>query len=211
MNDQPATHLLIARHGDAEYPSAGGLLHGVMTMESGRLTATGRDQVAAMAEALVGTGVAHVYSSHLTRARESAQIVAARLGVETSAVGGLQEYEVGELDGAPYADPRAQAVFAAWLAGDLTAGFPGGETGQHIVERLRDATQDIAAAHPAERVVVISHGGVMSLAIPRLSPNVRDDLARRQYLPNAVPAEVAIDGDGMRVVSWPGSADKHAV
>lgn len=97
------------------------------------------------------------------------------------------------------------------MNGDLRAGFPGGETGAHIIERFREAVETISEAHRGERVVVISHGGVMSLAVPRLSVNVRDDLARRQFLPNAVPAVIDVEGHEMRVVTWPGSEDKHTV
>lgn len=200
-------HLFVARHGDAEYPTA----HGVMTLEGGRLTDAGREQVRSMALLMPEKNITHVYSSTLSRARESAALAAEVLGVGTSAVGGLQEYEVGDLAGAPYSDERAQRVFTAWMDGDLAAGFPGGETGAHIVERYREALETIADAHRGESVLVISHGGVMSLAIPRLSRNVRDDLARRQYLPNAVPAELSVDAGGIEVTSWPGSEDKRAV
>ena len=62
-----------------------------------------------------------------------------------------------------------------------------------------------------ESVLVISHGGVMSLALPRLSTNVRNDLARRQYIPNAVPAEVLVDADSFRIEHWPGKADKSVI
>jgi hypothetical protein len=51
----------------------------------------------------------------------------------------------------------------------------------------------------------------MSFALPRLSAAVRGDLTERGFLPNCAPAEVAVDGDGFRVLGWPGSADKAVV
>lgn len=199
--------LLIARHGDAEYATP----RGVMTLDEGRLSALGREQVEHMAQNLRHENVAFVYSSRLARAEQSAQVVASALGVGTQSVGGLQEYEVGELVGRRYDDARAQEVFDAWMDGNLEAGFPGGETGLHIVERFRAALETIADQHRGETVVVFTHGGVMSLAVPRLARNVRNDLARRQYLPNAEPAEVLVDADGFRVVTWPGKEDKKVV
>lgn len=199
--------LFIARHGDAEYATP----HGVLTDDGGRLSALGRDQVIRMAQRLQSENVAFVYSSRLSRAQESAALVAQELGVDTESVGGLQEYEVGDLVGSRYDDERVQGVFAAWMDDDLTAGFPGGETGAHIVERFREALESLADRHRGESVAVVTHGGVMSLAVPRLARNVRNDLARRQYLPNAVPAEVHVDADGFRVETWPGKADKKVV
>ena len=51
----------------------------------------------------------------------------------------------------------------------------------------------------------------MSFVLPRLSGNVRDDLAAAKFLPNCAVAEVAVDGDGFDVRSWPGSTDRAVV
>jgi probable phosphoglycerate mutase len=54
---------------------------------------------------------------------------------------------------------------------------------------------------------VFSHGAVMSLAVPCLSLNVRDDFAAQRFLPSCAAIEVEVDADGWRIVSWPSSAD----
>ena len=201
----PAT-LLVARHGDAEYP-----VHGVLTDDGGRLTTTGRSQAQALAEAVRTRRVAAVYASSMTRAEATGSILAQTLGVGLTVVAGLQEFSVGELAGVPYTDPRPQQVFEAWLDGDLEVGIPGGETGLRVIDRVEDALATIADAHRGETVVVISHGGVMSLTLPRLADNVPNDLARARFVPNCVPAELRADADGWALFDWPGSTDRSVV
>ena len=195
----PAT-LFIARHGDAAYP-----VHGILSDDGGWLTDLGRAQVSDLAETLQSRRIAAVYSSRMTRAVESGELAATDLGAKTLAVDGLQEFSVGDLAGVSYQDPRAQSVFDAWVHGDLEAGCPGAENGLAVVKRFTDALQEIADIHRGETVLVFTHGGVMSLVIPRLSVSVRNDLAAQRFLPNCVPAEVQVDADGWRIVSWPGS------
>ncbi|MDE9365044.1 histidine phosphatase family protein [Luteipulveratus sp. YIM 133132] len=200
------TRLLVARHGDAEYP-----VHGVLTDDGGWLTETGRAQATGLAAALGERGITAVCTSRMERAVQTGAVAASVLAVPARAVDGLQEYAVGDLEGVPYGDPRAQQVFDAWVAGDLDATMPGGESGVQVLERMREALDRIADDHPGETVLVFSHGGVMSMVIPRLSENVRDDLAAARFLPNCVPAEVEVSRERWRVVSWPGSMDKSTV
>ena len=201
----PAT-LLVARHGDAEYghPS-------VLSDDGGWLTALGREQVGRLAADLAPRNVARVWSSRLARAAESGALAAQALGVDAVEVDGLQEFSVGALAGRRHDDPELDAVFRAWVHGDLGRSIPGGESGAQVLERYREALQTIADQHRGETVLVFSHGGVMSFVLPRLAPTVRDDLAAQRYLPNCAVAEVAVDGDGFEVVSWPGSRDREVV
>jgi broad specificity phosphatase PhoE len=201
----PAT-LLVSRHGDAEYghPS-------VLSDDGGWLSERGKAQVAELAAALRPRRVARIYASTMERAVESAAIAAGVLDVDVVELDGLQEYSVGALAGRPNGDPELMAIFRAWLHGDLRRRIPGGETGEGILERYREALQHIADLHRGETVLVFSHGGVMSFALPRLSAAVRGDLTERGFLPNCAPAEVEVDGDGFRVLGWPGSADKAVV
>lgn len=201
----PAT-VLIARHGDAEYP-----VHGVLSDHGGRLTDKGKAQAAGLGEHLRGRRVAAVYTSTMTRAVSTGAIVGKGLALPSRSVPGLQEFSVGELAGVPYRDPRAQQIFDAWLDGDLAVGCPGGETGLDVVRRFEAAIADLADLHRGETIVVISHGGVMSMVVPRLATNVPDDLARQRFVPNCVPAEVAVDSDGWLLISWPGTADRSVV
>jgi len=201
----PAT-LLVSRHGDAEYARPG-----FLTDDGGWLSDAGRRQVHELVESLCGVRVAAVWSSTMDRAVESAVLAADLLGVPARSLDGLQEFSVGELAGVSYHDPRAQTVFDRWLAGDLDAGCPGGDDGHTLVARYREAVETTADQHRGETVLVFSHGGVMSLVLPRLALNARNDLAAQRFLPNCVPAELAVDADGWLLRSWPGSTDPGVV
>jgi probable phosphoglycerate mutase len=195
--------LLIARHGDAGY-----LVDGVLSDDGGWLTDKGREQVRHLVEQVRPRRIAEVYCSTMGRAVQSAELAASELGVRPIAVDGLQEFSVGDLAGVSYRDPRAQQVFDGWLHGDLDAGCPRAENGHAVVKRFKQALEAIADLHRGETVLVFTHGGVMSLVVPRLSADVRNDLAAQRFLPNCVPAEVDVDADGWRIVSWPGSTDR---
>ncbi len=190
----PAT-FLVARHGDATHPAPG------MPADGGRLTAAGRDQAAALAGSLAGRRVAAVFTSTAGPAVGTGEVIAAGLGLRHRVTEGLQEFSTGRRAGAPRSDPRQ--ILDTWLDGDLAAERPGGESGFEVIERYRDALSTIADGYRGETVVVISHGGVMSLVLPRLADNVPDDLARRRFPPHCVPVEARVDGDGWRVISWP--------
>ena len=201
----PAT-ILVARHGDADYPHAR-----VLSEDGGWLTDKGVAQVQALAQSLSGRRVAAVYSSRLQRAVESASLAAEALGVDARVVDGLQEFSVGALAGRDHDDPELLGVFDAWKAGHLGTFIPGGESGRQALERYRAALEEIADLHRGETVLVFSHGGVMSFCLPRMGVNMRDDLAGQLFLPNCAVAELSIDSDGVRILSWPGSADRSVV
>lgn len=201
----PAT-LYIARHGDADYAHA----H-VMSDEGGWLTETGQVQVTECAHDLADRRIVAVYSSAMQRAVESGQLASGELSVRHHALEGLEEIRVGERAGQPWNDPITREVYAAWFRGDLDARIPGGESGTEVVTRFREALQTIADQHRGEQVLIFTHGGIMSLVVPRLAVNVRDDLAYLQFVPNAVPARVEVGDDDWRVLSWPGSASKDVI
>src|SRR3954452_5929021 len=132
---QCATTLILARHGAAEYEAN-------EWAEGGSLTAKGRRQSEALAESLGGRRVAHVWTSPLARAVQTAEIAAARLGVAVTTRLGMREFDAGSLAERPDDLDPLLAVYDHWLAGDLDARLPGGETATEVVSRLRDVLQE---------------------------------------------------------------------
>lgn len=192
--------VLVCRHAEAgcERPD-------LILDEDGWLTRRGQDQARDLGAALVRERVAAVYTSTLGRARETGAIVAAAVGAPLRTVAGVEEFSVGEFAGRPATDSCVGDVFAAWSSGDLSVGCPGAETGEQVVDRFVEALGSLADQHRGETVVVISHGGVMSLAIPHRSTNATSALSRDRLLPNGAVVTVEIDADGWRLVGpWPG-------
>lgn len=203
MSDlQCAATLLVVRHAEATYAEPD-----LPSDDGGWLTERGRQQAAELAEAVRRRRVAAVYTSVLSRAVDTGAILADRLAVSSESMPGLQEFSVGSYGGRPEGHRLIAAVFRRWLDGDLTAGCPGGETAGAVIERFGSALQGVADLHRGETIIVVSHGGAMALAIPRLCLNVSDDLVRAHWVPNCAVAEIDADADGWELRNWPGSPD----
>jgi len=193
--------VLVCRHAEADIERPD-LVH---SDDDGWLTERGQVKARELGARLLGERAAAVYTSTLGRARETGALVGAALGVPVRAIAGVQELSVGLYAGRPASDPCVGQVFATWLTGDLSAGCPGAETGEQVVSRFADALEGLADQHRGETVVVISHGGVMSLVIPHRSTNATSALTRDRLLPNGAVVTVEIDADGWRLAGpWPG-------
>ncbi|MDN5851634.1 MAG: histidine phosphatase family protein [Actinomycetia bacterium] len=198
MSDlQCAATLLVARHGQAEYETK------TLTDAGGSLTLTGRKQALELAESLRGRRVAYVYTSPLARAVQTAEIVAGALGVGVRVREGLQELTVGAFEGHPEEVGPFAAAFQAWESGDVTATYDGGQSAEQVVGRVRDVLESIVDLHRGETVLVISHGGVMCLALPRLVSNLADNHAASLQIANAAAVEILADADDWRCERWP--------
>jgi len=197
---QCPARILVARHGEAMYDDPE-----LLSDDGGWLTDLGRSQAAELGERLRDERVAAVYTSRLNRAQQTGAVVGERLGLRASTVHGVQEFSVGSLAGTPAMGSAAREVFLAWVTGDLDRRWPGAETGTEVVARFVDAVEALADRHRGETVLVVSHGGVMTLAIPNTATNTTPELARAADIPNCGMAELAVDSDGWRLVGpWPG-------
>ena len=140
------TTLLLVRHGETDW-NAEGRLQGHTDRP---LNDYGRRQAAALAETLAGDGIDAVYSSDLSRARETAEIVAGRLGLPVVLEPGLREKNWGSWEG--LTPMERDAVEYA------------GESTEAHRERTLRSLREIAERHPGERVLVVTHGGSMRRA-----------------------------------------------
>jgi broad specificity phosphatase PhoE len=198
--------ILIARHAEATYrrPES-------VSNEGGWLTRKGMAQASDLGAAVRAEQPARVYTSTMHRAAQTGAIAGAQLGLLPRAIGGLQELEVGVFDGARDGDPELAAIYDAWFDGDLDRTIPGAGTGRELIHRFRAAIDELAGMHPDQTVLVISHGGVMSMAVPRLCANIPDQVARKHYLPNCAIVPVGVeDGVWHLLGDWPGRAEWQA-
>jgi len=202
----PAT-ILVVRHGE----SVGNLGRRLTSAAPGEpLTERGRGQVAAVAERLRARKIAHVYASPLLRAQQTGELLAAAFGVGLGTLDGVREVSMGRHEGSEADEDWAQvdATFLRWFDGDLPAGIDGGETGDAVVARIRQALHEVADMHRGETVVVVSHGGAMRLALPRCASDVADHHARERPIPNCGVAELSVDGNAWTLLQWPGDPDR---
>jgi probable phosphoglycerate mutase len=185
--------IIIARHGEAEYETD------TMTASGGSLTTLGREQARELGARLAGERVAGVVCSELARAVQTAEIAAGVLGVPVRVREGLQEFAAGDFLGRPWDPGVFDPIIASWLAGDLTPGTPGGETGEQIVTRVLAVLDDVADQYRGETVLVVAHGGVLLALWGRIAPGSELGPRHVDDVPNCVSYVFERDADGWRV------------
>ena len=118
-----------------------------------------------------GRPIAGFYSSPLCRAAQTAELIAESIGLAPKILDGLREIYCGTLDGLPLqeVERRYPDLWLRHLAqADDEFSWPGGETYRSFRARVKDTISQIASAHPGERVVVVTHSGVITQIVGEL-------------------------------------------
>lgn len=150
----PTTTVLLWRHGRTEW-NAAGRFQGQHDIP---LDDVGLDQAELAAEALVARRPQVLYSSPLTRARQTAAALAARTGLEPRLHDDLAEINVGTWVGLTPADLAGDPEYAKAARGVDFRRSATGETATEVGARMARAVKQIASSNPGKRVVIASHG-----------------------------------------------------
>jgi broad specificity phosphatase PhoE len=129
------------------------------------LSERGRSQARALAEAVADEGLVALHTSQMLRARETADLVGARLGLEPRVDERLAEVDMGEWQGRLRSELMHEhpETWAAWRRVDPRVRFPGGESIGELSQRVLRALGDVAAGPlPA---LVVCHGGPIRVAL----------------------------------------------
>jgi broad specificity phosphatase PhoE len=183
-----ASQVYLARHGRTAY-NLEGRFQGQQAVP---LDDVGRVQAGELAEHAAAYGFAALWCSPLLRARETADAVAARIGLEPREDARLMETDAGDWTDRSFADVRAESpqLFAAFADADPEFAFPGGESFLAQEERVGAALDSVEAGQlPA---LVVCHGMVIRAA---LSVRIGRWLPYGQRVPNGaiVPLEPSED------------------
>ena len=156
--------LYFARHGETDW-NAAGRLQGQTDVP---LNAAGREQARELARRLQSAGLVTVASSDLSRARDTATIVADALGMDVSHVDeAFRERGCGIFEGLTAAECEARDP-VAWAARvDPTTSPPGGEPIAQVTERMVAASHRLLAHRPIPALVV-SHGRAIRELVRRV-------------------------------------------
>jgi broad specificity phosphatase PhoE len=184
------TTIFLARHGESDWN-----VEKRFQGHSDRpLTERGRKQARALADLVGAEKIDAVYTSPLSRARETAEIVAARAGLEAVALPELREVDTGSWSGLSRADVEARFPegFARWRSGG--SGWEDGESYEEMAERVIGALRKIAEDHPDGRVLVISHGGpIRAIHAAAEGLAIKDYRRLKPVEPNARLSAVAVE------------------
>ena len=157
------TRLVLVRHGQTDW-NAGGRFQGQADIP---LNAHGIDQAATLAEAIADLAPDRIVSSDLSRARTTADTIAAACGLDVEVDARLREIHVGSWQGRT---PEDVSVECPWFPDALRAGrdfrrSDTGETATEAGERVRDALAAAAERHPGETIVVVGHGLALRIGL----------------------------------------------
>jgi broad specificity phosphatase PhoE len=187
------TTLLLARHGETDWNRDGRWQGQTDTP----LNERGREQARALAAEVDGNGITAVYASDLARARETAAIVADRLGLPLHIDPRLRELHFGGWEGltTPEIEELYPEEIERWRADDGSSAFAGGETYEQMGRRVVAALTDIAAAHPSADVLVILHGGpIRGLLAHASGVTYGEQRLLRAHLANCDVVRVTVEG-----------------
>lgn len=128
------------------------------------LDANGEQQAVQAGNRLKNEHIAAIYSSTLSRASRTAEIISQQLGgnLPVQQVAGLMEIDVGTWSGLtpPEVKERFPAEYEAFER-DKNSPRGGGESRQQLQDRLVAAITPIVQSHPDATVVAVTHGAVI--------------------------------------------------
>jgi probable phosphoglycerate mutase len=184
------THLL--RHGQTE--------HTPERRYSGRndlpLSRTGKAEAEAAAVRVGQLGVEVVVSSPIRRTRETAEAVAAAIGVPVELDDDLVELDFGGLEGLTLDEALAAHPLAVRrFTSDVTVRAPGGESIADVSARVARARRRILDRHAGRTVLVVTHVTPIKLLLAA-GLDVGDDVVHRVFLEAASLSTVAWSSDG---------------
>jgi broad specificity phosphatase PhoE len=142
------------------------------------LDEVGKREAVEAAENLAGEGISAVYTSPLDRAREVAQAIAARSGVQQVVdLFDLINVEYGEWEGLTKEEcmSRDPEAFRLYAEAPEEAVCPGGESLAEAAGRVVRGLLEIGRLHPGQSVAAVSHGAMVRLAVLRVAGETRDD------------------------------------
>ncbi|MBW8089991.1 bifunctional RNase H/acid phosphatase [Streptomyces hygroscopicus subsp. hygroscopicus] len=191
----PATFVLL-RHGETpltpekRFSGSGGTDPG--------LSPVGRHQAERVAAALAARGtIQAVVTSPLLRCRETADVVARRLGLDVRVDEGLRETDFGAWEGLTFAEVKERFPddLAAWLASSKAAPTGGGESFAAVARRVALSRDKLIARYPGRTVLLVTHVTPIKTLV-RLALGAPPEALFRMELSAASLSAVAYYADG---------------
>jgi probable phosphoglycerate mutase len=172
LDDRATTEVILVRHAEPDYRAIG-------QGEDPRdppLSGDGRRQALQVATRLRNTQIDAVYSSTTRRALETAAVIAAAGDLPMTQWHDLREIDIDrEALRRANGDSRALAGMAIRFMNEPRwDSLPALEPSRRFRHRVIQAIEAIIACHPAQRVVVVTHGGVINAYLSMLLDIPRD-------------------------------------
>lgn len=182
--------MYLIRHGETDW-NVQERIQGLSDIE---LNANGVMQAHQLAAHLETEGnFSRIYASPLQRSYETAQIIAARLGLPVVRDSRLVERSLGQLEGLTMGEIEAQFpdVYRAWHEGGVRPHILGEESREDFDRRAREFVEDTRAEHPGGKIIVVTHGGTLAMIVAA---------ALKLQVEHGLPFH--IDNSSISIVQW---------
>ncbi len=155
--------LFLLRHGETPW-NREGRYQGCVDIG---LSPEGMAQAQAAARLLARHPLAAVYSSPLSRARETAEAIAAAHGLPVRIDPAFREICHGLWEGLTAEEVRARFpdLYARWRLAPETVTMPDGESLSDVSARVLDGLEHLRASHDGETVCLVAHGTPVRLLV----------------------------------------------
>lgn len=152
------------------------------------LNDSGRLQAQLLAERMKEGRWDHIFSSDLSRAKETAEIVATAIGLPVYTDQRLREMHKGETEGTTL-EERITRWGEEWENLEL-----GIEADSSISSRGTSFISEVIARYPGRNILVVSHGALIALTVKALVPEQDID----QHIHNTSVTVLECNGVGWR-------------
>jgi broad specificity phosphatase PhoE len=186
--------LILVRHGQTD-ENVNGRISG---QGPAPLNARGREQAQVAADVLTCLGVTHLFSSPVVRARQTADVLAARLHLEIEELPDLREVGYGDWEGKHFSEVRNHPVANQVFNNPMEAVFPNGESLLDVQRRGVRVTECVHQTYPQGVTVLVSHGDVIRMTLAHYL-NMPFNEYRRINLDNGALSVVELFHDWVRV------------
>lgn len=193
------TELIAIRHGETDSNRE----HRFQGQLDVPLNATGRLQAERLAERLADEPVDAAWVSDLQRAQQTAAPWAARRGAVMQPDARWREQSFGRIEGMQVKALHRDhpELWARWAEHDADFALPEGESARQFHARILGALQALGQAHPRERVLLVTHGGVLDM-LWRTATGASLHGPRACAIPNAGINRLRWDGERLEVLTW---------
>ena len=167
------------------------------------LSDEGRAQARALAQRLAAERIDAVYASDLSRAFETARIVAEPHGLAVRSDARLREFEFGAWEGLTWAqivEAEPHLAEGGWSQARLYRPT-GGETFEQVTARVRAFFDELLADPQPKDVVVVAHAGALHAALAVLGLEATDADGRHVSLTAASLTRVAMEEGRARLIT----------
>lgn len=157
------TTLLLVRHGETEWNTLG-KFQGCTDID---LSEEGIKQAELLKNRLKGD-FDFIYTSPLSRALETANILAAGTNKEVTIADEIREINFGEWEGLTLREisEKYPEIFKAWRADKKESYICGGDSSIHnAASRATKCILDIVSKHKGEKIVIVAHGGIIKAGL----------------------------------------------